>query len=69
MEFQVSDFFAFQSLVISDTISDGQHVVSDFTPELSVSGNSYVLATQDINTANYTITCNYSGGPARVRPA
>lgn len=61
INFQVSDFFALQSLVISDIISDGQRFDSTFTPTLSVNGNSYSLPTGDFQTGNYTVTGNYTG--------
>src|SRR6185436_715817 len=41
LQFQVSDYFAFQNVVISDTISDGQHYDPSFTPRLAVSGNGF----------------------------
>ncbi|PKO21473.1 MAG: hypothetical protein CVU38_14565 [Chloroflexi bacterium HGW-Chloroflexi-1] len=62
-DFQVSDFFAFKSVVVTDTISDGQHVDSSFTPTLQVNGNTYTLAGTGFASANYDVICNYTGGP------
>jgi LPXTG-site transpeptidase (sortase) family protein len=61
--FQVSDYFAFSGISVTDLISDGQHVLSSFTPTLQISGNGYTLATAALGAANYDISCNYSGGP------
>ena len=63
LTFQVSDYFSFGDIVITDTVSDGQHVrlASDFVPTLQVNGNLYTLATDDFDIANYDITCNYTG--------
>ena len=63
LSFQVSDFFAFDSLSVTDLLSDGQHVLSTFTPTLQINGNGYTLATAAIGAANYDISCNYTGGP------
>lgn len=66
IEFQISDFFAFQNVVISDTISDGQRFDPSFTPRLSVNGNGYVSSSAPMNAANYTVTPNYT--PASPAP-
>ncbi|MEW6093931.1 MAG: sortase [Chloroflexota bacterium] len=63
LDFQVSDFFVFDSLVLDDLISDGQHVLSTFTPTLEVNGNGFTLASSAIDGANFDVTCNYTGGP------
>ncbi|RME61511.1 MAG: isopeptide-forming domain-containing fimbrial protein, partial [Caldilineae bacterium] len=55
LDFQVSDFFAFRSVVITDTFSDGQRWDATFTPTLSFNGNTYVLTSQAITTTNYTV--------------
>ena len=61
-QIQVSDYFAFQDLVITDLISDGQHVVSGYTPRLSVNGNGgYTLSSTEMTAGNYEVSCNYSG--------
>jgi len=58
--FQVSDYFAFDSLVVTDIISDGQHVDSTFTPTLTINGNGFSLSSQDFNSSNFDVACNYS---------
>ncbi len=63
LEFQVSDYFAFDQVVVTDIISDGQHFDSTFTPTLQINGNTYTLAAAGFNTANYDVLCNYTGGP------
>ena len=59
--FQVSDFFAFQSLVVSDVISDGQRFDPTFTPLLLIDGNPDSLPQAAFHRANYTVTGNYTG--------
>ncbi|RJP53207.1 MAG: sortase [Anaerolineaceae bacterium] len=61
LDFQISDFFAFQNVVITDLISDGQHFDSSFTPTLQINGNSYTLATAAMNAANYTVDTSQIG--------
>ena len=64
LNFQVSDFFAFQNVVVTDMISDGQHFDPSFTPTLSVAGNSYVLVAAGFNAANYNVSQNFTGAVA-----
>lgn len=66
LQFQVSDFFAFQSLVIDDTFTDGQRWDNSFTPQLAVNGNGFTLAAANIAAANFTLTPNYT--PASPAP-
>ena len=35
LEFQVSDYFAYDDFSVTDVISDGQHLLETFTPTLS----------------------------------
>lgn len=63
LEFQVSDFFVFRDVIVTDVISDGQHFDSSFTPTLAVNGNGYTLGAASIAAANYDVICNYTGGP------
>ena len=64
LEFQVSDYFAFEAVRIDDTISDGQRWDGTFTPTMTVTEHENTLATAAMNTANYTVTPNYSDPPA-----
>ncbi len=61
LNFQVSDYFAFNDIVITDLISDGQHFDPTFSPTLSVNGNGFVSTSSAVNTANFSVSCNYSG--------
>jgi LPXTG-site transpeptidase (sortase) family protein len=61
LEFQVSDFFAFNDIVIADVISDGQRLSS--APVLQVNGNGYVIAAGPFDSANYDVNCYYSSTP------
>ena len=58
---QVSDFFAFEGVEITDVVSDGQHVVAGYTPELQVEGNGFSYPASDMDGANLDVVCNYSG--------
>ncbi|PKO13986.1 MAG: hypothetical protein CVU39_16535 [Chloroflexi bacterium HGW-Chloroflexi-10] len=64
LNFQVSDFFAFQDVVITDTISDGQHFDPTMTPTLFIGGNTYTLSVASYNNSNFDVSCNYSTQPA-----
>lgn len=64
LDFQISDFFAFNNVVITDTISDGQHFAPGFTPTLQINGNTYTLSAAGFNAANYDVACHYTGAGA-----
>ena len=59
--FQVSDYFTFDDLVVTDTISDGQHVLdsSAFVPSLTIVGNPSNYS-NNFNSANYSVVCDYT---------
>lgn len=57
---QISDFFAFQSLVISDTFSDGQRWDTTFVPTLSVTEHGST-SSGPMAAANYTVTLDSPG--------
>jgi uncharacterized repeat protein (TIGR01451 family)/fimbrial isopeptide formation D2 family protein len=61
LTFQVSDFFAFDQIVVTDIISDGQHVDSTFTPTLQINGNAFSLAATSFSSGNYDVACDYTG--------
>ncbi len=64
LDFQVSDFFAFDQVVVTDTLSDGQHFDPSFTPTLEINGNTYALSpAAGFGSSNYDVLCNYTGGP------
>ncbi|MBN1438978.1 MAG: sortase [Anaerolineales bacterium] len=56
LEIQVSDFFAFDQVVVFDVLSDGQRFDPSFVPTLEVSGNGYELAPAvNFDATNYTV--------------
>lgn len=63
IDFQISDFFGFQNVDLTDVISDGQHFDSSYTPRLTLSGNPSAqnLAAVNMAAANVDVTCNYTG--------
>lgn len=63
IEFQVSDYFTFDNLVVTDTISDGQHVLPEaaFAPTMQINGNPNSFGPVAINDGNYTVSCDYTG--------
>ena len=61
---QISDFFAFDGAVVTDDFSDGQHFDATFAPTLTVAGNSFSLPAAAFATANFDVTCNYTGAGA-----
>ncbi len=63
LTFQVSDFFAFNNIDITDVVSDGQHVDPTFTPTLAINGNTYTLPAAPMDSSNFDIICNYTTGP------
>lgn len=63
LSFQVSDYFAFDTVSLTDVISDGQRVNANFVPTLQINGNGYSLGTAPISAANRDVSCNYTGGP------
>jgi LPXTG-site transpeptidase (sortase) family protein len=54
LNFQVSDYFAFDDIVITDTLSDGQHWDTSYTPTLAINGNQYSISSI-FDLANYTV--------------
>ncbi|MBV6393594.1 MAG: hypothetical protein KPEEDBHJ_02836 [Anaerolineales bacterium] len=64
LDVQVSDFFVFRNLAITDVFSDGQRFDASFVPTMTVNGNSYVLASAGMNAANVDVDCNYTGAVA-----
>ncbi|PWH18671.1 MAG: hypothetical protein DDG60_00110 [Anaerolineae bacterium] len=67
IDIQISDFFVFDQVVLTDTISDGQRFDTTFTPTLQIIGNpaSY-NSSGAFNAANYTVSPNYT--PADPAP-
>ena len=66
LSFQASDYFVFSDIIITDTISDGQHFDPAFGPTLSFNGNGFSLSAGAFNAANRDVSCNYTGLPLPV---
>jgi uncharacterized repeat protein (TIGR01451 family)/fimbrial isopeptide formation D2 family protein len=66
IQFQVSDYFAFQNVVVDDTLSDGQHYDATFQPTLAVAGNGFTLPAAAMNATNVIVAPNYT--PADTAP-
>jgi uncharacterized repeat protein (TIGR01451 family)/fimbrial isopeptide formation D2 family protein len=66
LDFQVSDFFAFNSLLVTDTLSDGLRLDPSFVPTLQVNGTGFSLPAANIAAANYLTIPNFS--PASPPP-
>jgi LPXTG-site transpeptidase (sortase) family protein len=62
LDFQVSDFFAFQNVVITDVLSDGQHFDPSFAPTLTFNGSGGLTYSGSFVSANYDVACHYTGG-------
>jgi uncharacterized repeat protein (TIGR01451 family)/fimbrial isopeptide formation D2 family protein len=63
LDVQVSDFFAFNGVVISDTMPDGLRFDNTFSPTLGGSFNGFALTATNMAGANYTVTARYSPNP------
>jgi len=69
LAFQVSDYFAFDAVVLTDTLSDGLHFYAydsanpagGMTPTLQLNGNQYVLGISSMNSSNYTVDTSQIG--------
>jgi fimbrial isopeptide formation D2 family protein/uncharacterized repeat protein (TIGR01451 family) len=61
LDFQVSDYFAFDQVVITDVLSDGLHIDPSFPPTLEINGNTYALTAASIAAGNYTIDTSQIG--------
>ncbi len=67
--FQISDFFSFQGVVLTDVLSDGQRVDLTFTPTLQVNGNGFTSASAGMAAANYSIDNTQIGNSGPNPPA
>ncbi|MCP4590487.1 MAG: DUF11 domain-containing protein, partial [bacterium] len=59
VNFQISDFFAFDGVAITDVLSDGQHFDQTFTPTLWVTEHG-VDSNGDMDGANFTESPNWT---------
>ena len=53
LNFQVSDYFAFQDIIVTDTFSDGQRFDTTFTPVVSISEHGTNTNNLDFTFNNY----------------
>jgi uncharacterized repeat protein (TIGR01451 family)/fimbrial isopeptide formation D2 family protein len=63
---QVSDFFSFNGVVLSDTMPDGLRFDTTFTPTLSGNFNPFTLTAASMAGANFNVKPNYT--PASSPP-
>ena len=61
LNFQISDFFAFGNVVITDIISDGQHFDPSFRPTLEINGNGYLSTASGMADASFTVAQDFTG--------
>lgn len=62
LDVQVSDYFAFQDLKLTDVLSDGQRFDSSFTPTITWTEQGTTFGEQNFLSGNYTVTPNFSAG-------
>ena len=55
IDFQVSDYFAFQNIDIFDTFSDGQRFDTSFTPTFTVTEHGQTSTTANFDLTNYIV--------------
>ena len=67
LAFQVSDFFAFQNLIVNDILSDGQRFDGGFTPTLQVVEHG-ANSDDDIAVANFSVIDHFTGSATPVAP-
>ena len=60
LNFQVSDYFAFNNLSVVDVLSDGQHFDNTFTPTLTVTENTNT-SSDGMDSANYSVNTSEIG--------
>lgn len=64
LDFQISDYFGFDDVVVTDKMLDGLHFDATFTPTLQINGNTFVLGATGWTLANYTVLQNFTGAVA-----
>lgn len=61
LNIQVSDYFAFQNLIVSDVISDGQHIDPTFTPTLTFTSHGATSPAAQFTAANWNSVIRTDG--------
>ena len=68
LDFQVSDYFAFDNVILTDVIGDGVHLVETSAPTLELTSSSG-MASAGFDLANYNIFNNWTGAtPTPTNP-
>ena len=67
IEIQVSDYFGFENLVLTDVISDGQRFDTGFAPTLQFTEHGAATSAA-LNAASFTVTDHFTGASAPVAP-
>ena len=63
LDFQISDFFGFEAIDLTDTFSDAQRFDDSFTPMIQINGNGgNDLATVAMDMDNVDIACKFTSG-------
>src|SRR5262249_35217709 len=64
LNFQVSDFFAFGGVDVTDTLSDGQDfdpAITGFTPTIQFTQQNQILGASPFSSSNFSFTTNADG--------
>ncbi|QGJ68626.1 Hypothetical protein PBC10988_2870 [Planctomycetales bacterium 10988] len=64
LDIQISDYFAFDNLVVTDIFSDGQRFDSSYAPTLSFLENGVLTSYTFVLGSSYTVTLNADNNPA-----
>jgi fimbrial isopeptide formation D2 family protein/uncharacterized repeat protein (TIGR01451 family) len=68
IDFQISDYFAFENIVITDITSDGQRFDTSFTPTLSYAEHASNSVAASFASANFDVIDRFTGGSPAVPP-
>jgi fimbrial isopeptide formation D2 family protein/uncharacterized repeat protein (TIGR01451 family) len=68
IEIQISDYFGFENLVLTDVISDGQRFDPSFTPTWRFVEHGVTTGPLPVDLANFTVVDRFTGGTAPVAP-
>ncbi|HEX2623474.1 MAG TPA: hypothetical protein VHL11_25105, partial [Phototrophicaceae bacterium] len=61
IDFELSDFYVIDDVILNDIISDGQHLDPTFTPHITFTQHG-VMQDTDLNPANYDVLEYWTGG-------
>jgi len=60
LDFQISDYFGFDAVSITDTLPDGLHIATSYAPVMEIEGNRFSLPAAAMATTNVTVIPNYT---------